>query len=72
MSDTIETCRRNLATLQNTVLKDNTVMPHEWIGGRVFIAPPVGDTGQPKTYSISITLGGDVHSIEVTQEAIAR
>ena len=34
----------NLAALSNTILKDNTVMPGEWIGGTIVLATPTGYT----------------------------
>ncbi len=70
IANTIEAGQRNLAGLQNIVLKDNTIMPGEWIGGEVYIAPPAGEIGQPKSYTISINLGGEIHSVEVTQGQI--
>ncbi|SDR64232.1 hypothetical protein SAMN05519103_09558 [Rhizobiales bacterium GAS113] len=68
----IERGQQNLATLENSVLKDNTVMPGEWIGGQVYFSPPQGEMGQPKHYAIAISLGGEVHTVEVTQEPIRR
>ena len=37
---TIETGQRNMAALEQTVIKDNTLMPGEWYGGQLHIAPP--------------------------------
>ena len=67
IAGTIEAGQRNMATLENGVLKDNTIMPGEWIGGQVHVSAPVSKSGQPKTYTITITIAGEVHSIEVTQ-----
>jgi hypothetical protein len=36
ISGVIERGQQNLATLERSVLKDNTVMPGEWIGGQVY------------------------------------
>lgn len=71
IANTIETGRRNLSALENNILKDNTVMPGEWIGGLVFFSPPVSEAGQAKSYTISVNIGGDVHDIEVAQSQAA-
>ena len=70
IANTIERGRQNLATLEQEVIKDNTLMPGEWYGGQLHFAPPItSDAGGPKTYRISITVGGETHDIEVTQGA---
>ena len=69
ISNTIETGQRNMAELQRFVLKDNTLMPGEWIGGQVHISPPYSQGGQPKKYTISISVAGDVHQVEVVQQS---
>jgi hypothetical protein len=66
ISNTIETGQRNMAALEHSVLKDNTVMPGEWVGGQVHISPPVSG-GQPKRYTIAVNLAGDAHQVEVIQ-----
>ena len=55
ITNTIETGRRNLAMLERTVLKDNTIIPGEWIGGQVHVSPPYS-VGQLKHYTIEIKL----------------
>jgi hypothetical protein len=67
ISATIETGQRNMATLEQSVIKDNTLMPGEWYGGQLHLAPPVDQGGAPKTYTIVITVGSDRHVIEITQ-----
>ena len=42
---TIETGQRNMAVLEQTVIKDNTLMPGEWYGGQLHIAPPTDQAG---------------------------
>lgn len=69
IASTIAQGRQNLNRLERLVLKDTTVMPREWIGGRVFLAPPIGDNGKPKSYEIRVRFGTDVHSFKVTQFA---
>ena len=64
---TVETGQRNMAQLEQSVIKDNTLMPGEWYGGQLHLAPPTDHAGGQKAYSIVITVGGDRHVIEVTQ-----
>lgn len=64
---TVETGQRNMAALEQTVIKDNTLMPGEWYGGQLHLAPPTDQSGGPKLYSIVITVGTDRHVIEVAQ-----
>jgi hypothetical protein len=58
----------NMARLENEYIKDHTLLPGEWYGGLVGIAPPVGDAKQ-KTYQIRVRVGGDVHVFDAVQEA---
>lgn len=68
ISATVEAGQRNMAVLEQSVIKDNTLMPGEWYGGQLHIAPPVAsDSGGPKTYTIVITVGADRHVIDITQ-----
>lgn len=67
ISATIETGQRNMATLEQTVIKDNTLMPGEWYGGQLHLAPPVDQGSAPKIYTIVITVGSDRHVIDITQ-----
>lgn len=62
----------NMARLENEYIKDHTLLPGEWYGGVVAIEPPVADDerSRPKTYTMRIRVGGDVHVFEVTQEPI--
>jgi hypothetical protein len=66
IENTIDAGQRNMATLQHAVLKDNTIMPGEWVGGQVHITSPSGSAGQPKT--ININIAGETHIVTVTQE----
>jgi len=65
---TVETGQRNMAALEQSVIKDNTLMPGEWYGGQLHVAPPTdqGDGG-PKSYTIVITVGTDRHVVDVLQ-----
>jgi hypothetical protein len=52
--------------LQRTILKDNTVMPGEWVGGTIILASPTqGDVGA--SYSIVVAFGGEEHEFTVAQ-----
>jgi hypothetical protein len=64
---TIETGQRNMAMLEQTVIKDNTLMPGEWYGGQLHIAPPTDQGGGKKSYTIVITVGQDRHVVDVNQ-----
>jgi hypothetical protein len=67
ISATIETGQRNMAVLEQAVIKDNTLMPGEWYGGQLHLAPPTDQAGAAKTYTIVITVGADRHVIDVSQ-----
>jgi hypothetical protein len=67
ISATIETGQRNMAALEATVIKDNTLMPGEWYGGQLHLAPPTDKGGAQKTYTLTITVGSDRHVIEIEQ-----
>ena len=64
---TIERGQQNMAQLEQAVIKDNTLLPGEWYGGQLHLAPPTDQGGGPKTYSIVITVGSDRHVVEVAQ-----
>lgn len=61
----------NLAALEQNVIKDNTVMPAEWVGGQLHIEPPASDVAGPKTYVITVPVGEEVHEITVTQARVS-
>jgi hypothetical protein len=64
---TIESGQRNMAALEQSVIKDNTLMPGEWYGGQLHIAPPTDQAGGQKTYTITITVGQDRHVVAISQ-----
>ncbi|MBB4428010.1 hypothetical protein GGD66_006596 [Bradyrhizobium sp. CIR48] len=68
---TVETGQRNMAALEQAVIKDNTLMPGEWYGGQLHLAPPTDQGGGPKTYIIVITVGTERHVIDVAQSPAA-
>jgi hypothetical protein len=67
IASTIENGQRNMAVLEQSVIKDNTLMPGEWYGGQLHLAPPTDQANGPKTYTIVITVGNDRHVIDVSQ-----
>jgi hypothetical protein len=67
ISATVETGQRNMATLEQSVIKDNTLLPGEWYGGQLHLAPPTDQGGGPKSYTIIITVGSDRHVIDISQ-----
>jgi hypothetical protein len=64
---TVENGQRNMAVLEQSVIKDNTLMPGEWYGGQLHVAPPTDQGGAQKAYTIVITVGNDRHVVEITQ-----
>lgn len=64
---TVETGQRNMSLLEQSVIKDNTLMPGEWYGGQLHIAPPTEQAGGQKAYTIVITVGNDRHVIDIAQ-----
>jgi hypothetical protein len=64
---TVENGQRNMAVLEQSVIKDNTLMPGEWYGGQLHVAPPTDQGGGAKTYTIVITVGTERHVIDVSQ-----
>ena len=66
---TVETGQRNMAVLEQSVIKDNTLMPGEWYGGQLHLAPPTDQGGGQKIYTIVITVGTDRHVIDVVSGA---
>jgi hypothetical protein len=64
---TVETGQRNMAALEQSVIKDNTLMSSEWYGGQLHLAPPTDQAGGAKTYTIVITVGADRHVIDIAQ-----
>jgi hypothetical protein len=61
----VETGQRNLATLERSVIKDDTLLPGEWYGGQLQFDPPSGS--DRKDYVITVQIGNDTHQINVVQ-----
>ncbi len=72
ISATIERGQANLAVLERAVIKDNTLMPGEWYGGQLHIAPLVSDNGTSQiVYTITVQVGSDRHELNVVQGGAA-
>ncbi|UPK30940.1 hypothetical protein [Bradyrhizobium sp. 195] len=67
ISATIETGQRNMAVLEQSVIKDNRLLPGEWYGGQLHLTTPTDQGGAQKSYTIVITVGPDRHVIDVAQ-----
>jgi len=68
IANTIETGHRNMAMLERTVIKDNTLFPGEWYGGQIQFDAPDSKIG--KSYVIMLQVGADLHKIEVSQNPV--
>jgi len=60
---------RNLSALQQTILKDNTVLPGEWYGGTVVLDQPAQATKGASEYVVQVQFAGEVHEFAVKQVA---
>ena len=67
IATTVETGQRNMAVLEQSIIKDNTLMPGEWYGGTLHLAPPTDQAGAQKNYTIVITVGTERHVIDISQ-----
>ena len=45
----------------------DTLLPGEWYGGQLHLAPPTDQGGAQKTYTVVIIVGTDRHVIDVAQ-----
>jgi hypothetical protein len=59
--------QQRLTELQTTILKDNTVLPGEWMGGIVVLDRPENAPDGVKRYRIDVRFGNEVHSFAVNQ-----
>jgi hypothetical protein len=63
--------QERLGELQNTILKDNTVLPGEWVGGVVVLDVPTAAADGVANYQLNIRFGDEVHSFDVVQARLA-
>lgn len=59
--------QQRLSELQSTILKDNTVMPGEWVGGIVVLDRPEKAADGVARYQIDVRFGDELHSFTVNQ-----
>lgn len=64
---TIARGQANLAYLERSVIKDDTLLPGEWYGGQLHIQPLMSEGGPVKHYTITVLVGNDRHVIQITQ-----
>jgi len=71
ISATIERGQQNMAALEQTVIKDNTLLGGEWYGGQLHLSPLTSDGAARggKNYVVSILVGNERHDIEIVQGA---
>jgi hypothetical protein len=62
--------KQALDSLQDSILKDNTVLPGEWVGGVVVLDAPSKSGDGTATYRIDVSLPGEVHSFVVSQAKV--
>ena len=68
LSAVVDRGQQNMAALEQTVIKDNTIFPGEWYGGAMHVSPPTNPpSGSEKNYSLALTIGADQHVIQVSQ-----
>lgn len=68
ISNAVEMGQQNLVNLERTVIKDDTLLPGEWYGGQLQFEAPTGSA--PKSYSITVQIGSDIHQINVIQTSL--
>jgi hypothetical protein len=69
ISATIERGQANLANLERSVMKDNTLLPGEWYGGQLHLQP-LAQSRETKSYKIVLMVGTDRHEIEIEQASV--
>jgi hypothetical protein len=68
ISATVERGQQNMAMLEQAVIKDNNLLPGEWYGGQLHLSPPASPpSGNTKSYTIALLVGGERHVIDVSQ-----
>jgi len=58
-----------LDQLQNAILKDNTVLPGQWIGGVVVLDSPT-ETNGAASYSLDVRIGGEIHTFAINDARV--
>ena len=71
IGETIAQGQANLAQLERSVIKDNTLLSREWYGGQLHIQPLMSEGGTMKHYTVTVLVGADRHIIRIAQGAKA-
>lgn len=58
---------RNLQLLNQTILKDHTVLPGEWYGGTIVLETPPKGADSGSHYTISVRFGSESHEFTIKQ-----
>ena len=67
IASAVENGQRNLAVLETSVIKDDTLLPGESYGGQLQFDPPAGRGS--KNFVIIVQIGNDTHQVNVSQAA---
>ena len=63
----------NLTSLEQNIIKDNTLMPGETYGGIIVVAPPsTSESTEASSYRLSMVIAGERHDLDVDQTPVAR
>ncbi len=57
---------QNLSRLEQTIMKDNTVMVGEWVGGSIVLDQPDRTGKDTSDYSITVEFDGERHSFDIS------
>ena len=57
----------NMARLQGTIIKANTILPGEMYGGQVVLQPVKRVKGQSALYTIAVNLPSETHVFSIRQ-----
>jgi hypothetical protein len=69
ISGIVEQGQKNMAGLEQGVIKDNTLLPGEWYGGQLHLQPLAREGEGTKQYSIALLVGNERHEIDISQGA---
>lgn len=66
---TIEQGQVNMLSLEQNVIKDNTLLPGEWVGGQLHLSAPATPASGAvrKSYTMTMMVGAERHVINVQQ-----
>ena len=70
IDNAVQQGQANLAALENTILKDNTILTGEWYGGRIVFEAPTGQSD--KRYRLTVMAGTEQHEFDISQVKLAK